>query len=229
MMGSDSGSDPEKPVHKVTFDETFWMSRTEITFDQYFAYVRDKGRRLPDHNNWGGGSRPVIKLTWSEAKGYANWLTSHNDHALQCRLPSEAEWEYAARAGSNRNYPWGDTASHEYANYGIREGKTNKGLVKGRDQWMVTAPVARFPANEWGLHDMHGNVWEWVEDTMQDDYTNAPSNGEAWVEAGDNKKRVIRGGSWDSTAYALRSTYRHSYPEDGTSSRLGFRVVCTAH
>jgi formylglycine-generating enzyme required for sulfatase activity len=228
-MGNDSSqSANEKPAHKVIFDKPFWMSKTEITFDQYDAYVNNNRvtSRLPDDHKWGTGLRPVIKLTWYEAKAYANWLSSKNDHALQCRLPSEAEWEYAARAGTTRKYAWGDTPSHEKANYGTDE-SPNNGYAGSYDKWMNTAPVASFPPNQWGLHDMYGNVWEWVEDTYQENYDGAPDNGEAWVIE-DKNERVARGGAWDSTSYALRSTYRHKYTQDGTSRMLGFRVVCAA-
>ena len=227
LMGNDSTkSNNEKPAHIVTFDKHFWMSETEITFDQYDTYVKDvRANRLPDDHNWGTGSRPVIKLTWDEAKGYANWLSRKNDHSLQCRLPSEAEWEYAARAGSARKYSWGDTPSHDKANYGTDK-SPNDGFAGSYDKWINTAPVGSFPANKWGLRDMYGNVWEWVEDTYQENYNGAPNNGEAWVKDGEKRNRVVRGGAWDSTSYALRSTYRHKWNQDGTSRMLGFRIVC---
>ena len=230
MMGNNSSqSANEKPAHPVTFDKPFWMTKTEITFDQYDAYVNKNRatRRLPDDHKWGTGTRPVIKLTWDEAKAYANWLSSKNDHSLQCRLPSEAEWEYAARAKTSRKYAWGDTPSHEKANYGTDE-PNNNGYADSYDKWMNTAPVASFPPNQWGLHDMYGNVWEWVEDTYQENYYGAPKKGEAWVKQGEKTERVVRGGAWDSTSYAIRATHRHKYPQNGTSRMLGFRVVCAA-
>jgi len=217
MMGSDSGQDNEKPVHKVTFAKSFWMSKTEITFDQYDAYVKATGKSLPeDKGGWGRGSRPVIYVSWNDAQGYVKWLSSNNDQGSQCRLPSEAEWEYSARAGSITKYSWGDTI-----------GK-NKANCRGcGSQWdkQKTAPVGSFPENAWGLHDMHGNVWEWVQDTYQASYEGAPSNGEARVK-GDGL-RVLRGGSWFSTPLILRSAYRSYGSPDSRGDGFGFRVVCS--
>lgn len=224
MMGSNLGSDMEKPVHHVTFAKPFWMSKTEVTFDQYDAYVAATGARKPGDEGWGRGSRPVINVSTKITQGYTKWLSENNGQGLQCRLPSEAEWEYAAREGSSTEYSWGDLASHEQANYGTDA--CCYGLAKGRDESVNTAPVGSFPANAWGLQDMHGNVWEWVQDTYHSNYNGAPNNGEAWETSGD-LRRLMRGGSWSNIPKLLRSSARTPSNIPGSSGNaIGFRVVC---
>ena len=225
MMGSNSGADDQKPVHKVTFSKPFWMSKSEITFDQYDAYAKATDKSLPNDENWGGGTRPVINVSWDDSQGYVNWLSQNNSQRLQCRLPSEAEWEYAARAGSTSKYPWGDTASHEKANYGTDV--CCEGFSKGRDQWINTAQVGSFPENKWGLQDMHGNVWEWVQDPWHKNYQGAPVNGEVWGNGVDESRRVLRGGSWNDAPFSLPSAYRGGLSPDYRSGFIGFRVVCS--
>ena len=225
LMGSESGRDSEKPVHKVTFEKPFWMSKTEITFDQYDAYVKAAGKSLPEDEKWGRETRPVINVSWDDSQGYVKWLSQNNKKGLQCRLPSEAEWEYAARAGSTTKYPWGDNTSHEQANYGTDV--CCKGLAKGHDQWVNTAPVGSFPENKWGLQDMHGNIWEWVQDPWHNDYKGAPINGAVWDKGGDEGRRVLRGGSWLRSPLSLRSAGRGSSLPDSRYYSIGFRVVCS--
>ena len=235
QMGSNDADD-EKPIHTVSIDYDFWMSQTEITFDQYDAYVADMKRQAnspkqakivvpeaPGDEGWGRGNRPVINVSWNDAQSYLRWLTQTNKEGMQCRLPSEAEWEYAARAGTVTKYPWGNEASHEQANYGKDE--CCEGLAEGVDKWVNTSPVGSFPANQFGLHDMHGNVDEWVQDTFQSSYEGAPSNGEAWVKGDDS--RVLRGSSWLSSPYLLRSAYRVAYTPGFRGYDTGFRVVCS--
>lgn len=217
MMGSNSGMDWEKPVHEVTFAKPFWMSKTEITFDQYDAYANHTGKSLPGDKGWGRGSRPVINVSWSEAQGYVKSLSTNNNQGLQCRLPSEAEWEYAARAGSTTEYSWGDSIGTNKAN-----------CRKCGSKWdgKETAPVGSFSKNAWGLHDMHGNIWEWVQDSWHDNYEGAPNNGEVWENDGD-VSRVLRGGSWDLTPLLLRSANRFFNFPDNRNDLIGFRVVCS--
>ena len=223
QMGSNQGTDDEKPVHTVTIPRPFWMSRTETTFAQYDAYATASGKPKPSDSGWGRGSRPVINVSWYHAQGYAKWLSANNTQNLQCRLPSEAEWEYAARAGTTTKYPWGNTASHQYANYG--KDQCCGGLASGQDRWVNTSPAGSFPANRFGLQDMHGNVLEWVQDDWHDNYQGAPTNGAAWNSGG--RLRVLRGGSWFNTPYFLRSANRFRLNPDYRYSSFGFRVVCS--
>lgn len=209
----------ERPVHTVTFDQPFWISATEITFDQYAVYVQAQQKPLPDDESWGREGRPVINVSWHDAKAYATWLSAANEKGLQCRLPSEAEWEYAARAGSRAAYAWGEQIGTNNAHCrgcGSRwEGQNN------------TVPVARFPENAWGVFDMHGNVAEWVADIWHTDYQGAPQDGAVWHSGGNAARRVVRGGSWADEPRALGSAPRASYEATGRYNFVGFRVVCT--
>jgi formylglycine-generating enzyme required for sulfatase activity len=224
-MGSEKGQDDEKPVHTVNIAYDLRMSATEVTFAQYDAYVQaTKGKEKPDDSGWGRDTRPVINVSWDDAQGYVKWLSENNGQGLSCRLPSEAEWEYAARAGTTTDYPWGDKASHEYANYGKDE--CCGGLAVGKDQWVNTAPVGSFPANQFGLQDMHGNVLEWTQDCWHDNYTDAPTDGTAWESGGDCGRRVVRGGSWGLGPGRLRASDRLVNARDYRDFSLGFRVVC---
>ncbi len=187
QMGSPkgSGAPDEEPPHEVCLQE-FYISKHEVTFAQYDAYALSKGERLPEDENWGRGDRPVINVSWDEARAYAQALSDPTD-GLTCGLPSEAEWEYAARARSETPWYWGndEAAAENYAWFSDNSG--------GR-----TWPVGKTPPNDFGLHDMAGNVWEWVEDCWHESYTDAPEDGRAWLEedSGDCDRRVWRGGSW---------------------------------
>lgn len=220
----------EKPIHTVTIPRPFWMSETEITFNQYDAYTEAVGKHKANDEGWGRGMRPVINVSWNDAKGYAEWLSRDNTRGLQCSLPSESEWEYAARAGTSTEYFWGNQASHEFANFGTDDiMNLEKGLIKGRDQWKHTAPVGQFLANPFGLKDMHGNVWEWVQDCANKSYEGAPVDGSAWI-SGNCQSRIWRGGSWldgqDSVGSSKRATVLGPY--SGPNFALGFRIACTS-
>ena len=215
-MGSNNGEDDEKPVHTVTISQPFWVGESEVTFDQYQAYTTATGKIVPEDQGWGKASRPVINVSWQEAVEYTQWLTKNNSKGMSCRLPSEAEWEYAARAGSTTKFYWGDEESREYVNYSG---------VGGRDQWdRETAPVKQFQPNKFGLYDMSGNVYEWVQDNWHDDYTGAPEGDSVW-EARSSTYYVLRGGSWADPSYFVRSADRGSF--DFGFSGVGFRVVCS--
>ena len=140
-------------------------------------------------------------------------------------MPSEAEWEYAARGNKSTKYWWGDTASHVNANYGKDE--CCDGLAQGKDQWEKTAPVAQFQANPFGLYDMNGNVREWVQDCFHDTYNGAPMDGSAWTTACSNDSRVLRGGSWYDVPASLRSAFRIWGAPDIRFLINGFRLVRT--
>ena len=180
------------------------------------------GYPFPADEGWGRGQRPVINISWHGSQGYVNWLSKRTGR--QCRLPSEAEWEYAARAmqagqRTNTAYSWGDE---------IGENKANCNGCDSQWDGKETAPVGSFDANGFGLNDMHGNVWEWVQDCYQDSYQGAPVDGSAQeAQCDDDRLRVLRGGSWGYSPLALRSAFRFRYLPDLRDYDIGFRVVCS--
>lgn len=203
----------EKPQHRVQITEPFAVGKYEVTFAEWDACVADGGCNgyNPDAALCGLGRKPVIHVSREDAQAYVAWLS--NETGQPYRLLSEAEWEYAARAGTTTSYSWGDGISAENANYGGIQGCTTEG--------------DHYPRNPWALYDMHGNVWEWVEDCWNDSYQGAPSDGSAWA-SGDCSRGVFRGGSWDSRFWWLRSAYR--FGSSAVNRRLndvGFRVART--
>jgi formylglycine-generating enzyme required for sulfatase activity len=236
-MGSRDGeghvSGSEYPRHKVKIDKRFAVGKFEVTWNDWDACVakrRCDGGPTSD-NDYGMGRRPLINVSWDQAKVYVNWLSQMTGKQYQYRLLSEAEWEYAARGvtsgdAPHPSYPWGDKASHENANYGTDE--CCQGKTEGKDTWYYTAPVGQFPANAFGLYDMHGNVYEWVEDPWHGNYSGSPpTNGSAWTEGGDEKLRGTRGGSWWHGPDYLRSAIRYRLPTHDRNNYLGFRVART--
>ena len=221
MMGSPTNEEgrtnSEGPQHEVTIAAPFAVSKFEVTFDEWDACATygDCDPRILD-NGFGRGRKPVINLSWYEAQRYAAWLSKMTGKSY--RLLSEAEWEYAARAGTETPYPWGDK---------IGESKAN--CLGCGSEWdgKQTAPVGSFAANAFGLHDMHGNVWEWVEDCYHADYVGAPQNGSAWTAGGDCAARNLRGGGWNDSPDDLRSARRGRGRTFIQSNNLGFRVART--
>lgn len=207
------GDDNELPAHQVTIGHRFALSRNEVTFNDYDYYARSMGRPLPDDEGWGRGNRPVINVSWKDAKAYVQWLGLLTGQPY--RLPTEAEWEYVARAGTDTNYWWGDQFEAQRAVCG-----------ECGTEWdgKKTAPVASFPANSWGIHDMSGNVDEWVEDCYQDAYFGAPEDGSAMIE-GDCEFRVMRGGSWFDIDRVIRSSSRYRHLPDSSKNSWGFRIA----
>jgi formylglycine-generating enzyme required for sulfatase activity len=211
-MGSPSseayrGSDEQQ--HQVTLS-AFKMTKNEITFAQYDAFCNATGRTKPDDNGWGRGNRPVMNVTWNDANAFADWMG--------CRLPNEAEWEYACRAGTTTPFNTGDNLTTNHANY---DGNfPYNGNPKG--VYLVkTQPVGSYPSNPWGLNDMHGNVWEWCND-WYGDYVKESQTNPTGPNSG--SYRVYRGGVWHGGAQICRSSSRYSYPTSGNIS-LGFRLV----
>ncbi len=182
------------PPRDVTIRTSFAMGRYEVTFDEYDRFTSATGRDLHPDQGWGRGTRPVVKVPYADAMEYTAWLSAQT--GKRYRIPSEAEWEYAARGGTNTLYWWGNEPSHDHANYGSGvDGWLPSGVVAGKDRWEYTAPVGQFAPNPFGLYDMQGNVWEWVSDCWHYDYNGAPKDGSAWVD-GNCSGRVMRGGSW---------------------------------
>ena len=206
----------ELPVREVAIPRRFALSKHEITFADWDACVEAGGcdGYLPDDEGWGRGSRPVIHVNWDDAQSYVSWLSRGTGETY--RLPSEAEWEYAARADTETRYNWGDETRSDHAN--CRDESCQDGYAN-------TAPAGSFPANAWGLHDMHGNVFEWVQDCWNGStYEGAPSDGSAWVE-GDCTSRMIRGGAWSSSPGNLRSANRIRNTRADRRNSLGLRVA----
>ena len=218
------GYGDEKPVHRVSVSE-FLLSKTEVTFEQWDICVTVGGcRHRPSDKGWGRGSRPVIRVSWEDiTEQFIPWLNKTT--GKQYRLPSEAEWEYAARAGSETKYSWGnqDPVCRDGASNGARFDDNNNCDGIG------IAPVASYSANAFGLYDMHGNVFEWTQDCWNKSYEGAPSDGTAWL-SGDCSRRVLRGGSSIVTPDLLRSAIRLSSVFSSTSIRFdgnGFRLART--
>jgi formylglycine-generating enzyme required for sulfatase activity len=218
QMGSNDYED-EKPLHSVNI-KSFALGKYEVTQGQWKAVM---GGSNPSSFKDCGDTCPVETVSWDDIQKYIKELNSRSGQ--QYRLPSEAEWEYAARARTTSKYWWGDSASHEYANYGKDE--CCEGLAQGRDKWVNTAPAGQFPPNAFGLYDMHGNVWEWVQDYYHDNYQGGPTDGSAWESGGKKESRVLRGGSWLNSPSNLRSAIRIRDAPDIRFSRLGFRLART--
>ena len=224
---SGEGRDNEKPVHNVSVP-AFYLGKYEVTFAQWDACVADGGCSgySPDDNGWGRGNQPVIRVSWDDAQTFIAWLNARTGRNY--RLPSEAEWEYAARAGSSTKYHFGNSESQLclYANHADTSTDydwRNKSCYDGVGK--RTAAVGHYQPNAFGLYDMHGNVWEWVQDCYNDSYVSAPVDGRAW-ELDDCDWRVIRGGSWGDKPWLLRSADRiESARSSDCYSILGFRLA----
>ena len=223
-----------KPVHRVSV-QAFLMSATEVTFAQWDACVAAGGcddsgpRSAGGDNGWGRGSRPVIEVSWEDAQQYVKWISAKTGE--QYRLPTEAEWEYAARAGSETKYFFGNNSDDmcKYGNGADLEAKKQNSdwtVVNCNDGYYRTAPVASFTANAFGLYDMHGNVWEWTQDCWNGSYKGAPSDGTAWL-SGNCGRRVLRGGSWYFNPIYLRSANRYRITTGDRSVSVGFRLART--
>jgi formylglycine-generating enzyme required for sulfatase activity len=224
-MGSNK-DDGSKPVHRLTFAQPFSLAVTEITFRERDACVADGGCDYrPADQGWGRATRPVINVSWQDAQAYIVWLSRRMGKV--CRLPSEAEWEYAARAGTTTDYALPAPQGSDDI-----KGKRLANCADCGSEWdfKQTAPVGRFPANAWGLHDMHGNVFERLEDCGHNSYEGAPDDGRAWREekGGDCASRVLRGGSWLGSQDSARSALRNGYFPLNRSNFIGFRVVCVS-
>ncbi len=219
MMGStdkEAGhNDDESPQHQVTFTRPFAIGKYEVTVKEYAQFAEVTRRKLPDINDKQGNDKlPVTYVSFADAQAYAAWLSQQTGKAY--RLPSEAEWEYAARAGSNTAYWWGDSIGKNHA------------VCNGcGSQWdgKQTAPVGSLKPNKFGLYDTAGNVWEWTQDCWHNNYDQAPTDGSVWLDAngGECDRRVVRGGSWIIVPQFLRSAFR--FRVNGVAFNSGFRVA----
>ena len=234
----------EGPQHTVTIARPFAVGRFAVTFDEWDACAADGGcyntgtrtfsdealldspysivpewalgGYKPSDEGWGRGRRPVINVSWGDAKAYVAWLSKKTGKSY--RLLSGAEYEYATRAGTQTAYPWGNAI-----------GTNNANCHACGSQWDArqTAPVGSFAANGFGLYDMVGNVREWTEDCYHDRYLGAPTDGSAWIEGADCSRRIVRGGSWLLAPVFLRSANRYWFTTDYRLNYLGFRVART--
>lgn len=233
MMGSpddEPGRFPDEgPRHMVTISAPFAMSRYAVTFEEWDFAQADKNwreitgqkPRRPRDEGWGRGRRPAIRISWKDAQAYVRWLSAKS--GLAYRLPSEAEWEYCCRAGTDTPFSWGASITPAQANY---NGKyVYAGGEKGEYR-EKTEPVDAFTANAFGLYQMHGNVCEWVEDIRRNSYVGAPDDGSAWTGR-DKGLRVLRGGSWSSVPHVLRAAYRFRNAPVFRYNITGFRLSRT--
>jgi formylglycine-generating enzyme required for sulfatase activity len=206
VMGSrpsvESRSRDEVPQRLVRFMQPFALGKYEVSFAQWDACVADGGcgAYRPDDRDAGRGRHPVIGVNWGDAKRYLRWLSRKTGRIY--RLPSELEWEYAARAGTETRFYWGDSV-----------GRANANCAGCNDGYPRAAPVGSFDANGFGLHDMLGNVWEWVDDCAK--------------SGRDCSRRVLRGGSWGNDPGILTSTYSLAVSDESRSGAIGFRVAAT--
>ena len=202
----------EQPIHTVTFAKPFKLGKYPVTFAEYDAYAEQTGCEKPDDEDWGRDQRPVIHVSWQDAVDYASWLSEMTGKAY--RLPSEAEWEYACRAGSTTEFFWGNNISEAEEFAWFDDISHTEG----------TRPVCQLKPNPNGLYDITGNVWEWVQDDWHDNYQGAPNDGSAW-KTGDTLRRVLRGGSIYRTPFRLRSADRFMHNVDYHDKITGFRLA----
>jgi len=207
QMGSNDGRDDEKPVHSVTL-KSFTIGRYEVTFDEYDQFAKANGKPKPYDSGWGRGERPVINVSWEDAVAYVQWLS--NITGKHFRLPTEAEWEYAARAKTTSDYYW-DGQADDFAWF------TGNSAHK-------THQVGQKKPNAFGVYDTAGNVWEWVQDCYEVNYNQAPKDGTA-SEQQDCNMRVLRGGSWIDQSDWMRSAIRYGDNPDSHSYIAGFRLA----
>ena len=209
--------DSELPTREVVVPAPFALSKYEVTFSDYDRFTDATGRPpAPSPRGWQRGNSPVVNVSWDDAVAYAAWLTEQTGR--EYRLPTEAEWEYAARAGSATEYSWGDEVGNNLSNC--------NGCGSRWDN-IRTAPAGSFDANPWGLHDMHGNVWEWVQDCFHADYVGAPLTAAA-RDDGDCGQRILRGGSWHNSPAVARSAVREWDDIAVRAPEVGFRVAAAA-
>lgn len=215
----------EGPQRTVTISR-FALGRYPVTFAEWDACVSDGGcSHEPDSREYGRDQQPVINVNWHDAQEYVNWLSATTGH--QYRLPSEAEWEYAARAGTTGRFHTGDCITSDQANFRGITTPGYPGPAEGCPSGEFRErpiPVGSFSPNAFGLYDIHGNVREWVQDCWNQDYVGAPTTGEAWT-TGDCSRAIRRGGSWFFGAVFARSAERHPDPKEIRNTDFGFRVA----
>ena len=236
LMGSppqEAGrNEVEGPVHEVVIEHGFAIGRFDVTLAEFRVFARATTYQPDDQKcDWRSPkskgvllrqaeNEPVVCVNWNDAQAYASWLGIRTGKSY--RLPSEAEWEYAARAGSTASRPWGETLSRDDANFGTDA--CCGAFASGKDRWLYTSPVGAFRPNRFGLYDVLGNVWQWTQDCGSESYAGAPVDGSAWL-SGDCGYRMVRGGAWFQAPESLRSASRAADKADRRTSDIGFRVA----
>jgi len=218
-MGTDGLMDNEKPVHKVCFTEGFWMGKYEVTQEQWEQVMGN------NPSFFKGARNPVEQVNWDDCQAFLHRLNQKQailHQPLRFQLPSEAEWEYACRAGTTTPFHFGESLNSSLANF---NGKYPAGNGEKGADLQKTAPVGSFEPNEWGLYDMYGNVWEWCEDSYHENYSGAPVDGNAWLTPA-VMFRMVRGGAWNTTADCCLSAHRFWLVAGSKQNMLGFRIVC---
>ena len=242
----------EGPPHPVVFARPFALGVYDVTRGEFARFVRatdyqsktgcntldSQGRWVTDPDkSWRNPGfiqtdrDPVVCVSWNDAHAYISWLngkvSSNDSRHGPYRLPSEAEWEYAARARSTTSYYWGPEASHKLANYGIEDCGPCGAKKEGRDRWYFTSPVGSFPPNAFGLYDALGNVWQWTEDCTHYSFDRAPTDGSAWMTDTDRAcyNHILRGGSWLDPGILLTIFVRNPWAADDHNYADGFRVA----
>jgi formylglycine-generating enzyme required for sulfatase activity len=221
---SGGGMEDELPVHTVTISQRFAIGKYEVTFEEYDRFAKATGWPLPDDEGWGRGKRPVINVSWDDAAAYAEWLSEETGHHY--RLPSEAEWEYATRAGTETKYWWGDEKKPGMA-VCLDCVSDWEGKATGIRTVRVDDPA--FDPNKFGLYHTAGNVYEWVQDCWPGSYEGKalPDDGSAWegADSSDCGRRVVRGGTWFFIPGDIRSAGRSWNRTGNRDSLLGFRLA----
>jgi len=211
-MGSNEYSD-EQPIHNITFDYDFAIAKYLVTFEEYDLFCEAKNIYKPNDEGWGRGKRPVINVSWHDANDYCKWLSEQSGYTY--RLPTESEWEYSCRSGTLSKWSFGDKVNDldKYAWYYT----ANRGKSK-------TKEIGLKKPNNWGLYDMHGNVWEWCLDDYINTYRETPRDGSA-NKKGEKRYKVVRGGSCIVLGGDSRSAYRGSIIPSYRDKHIGFRIL----
>lgn len=215
MMGSEDGDTDEVPVRQVKIGQDFYLGKYEVTQSEYEKVMGKNPSYFKDCPKC-----PVEKVSWDDARKFIKKLNEKNEGTY--RLPTEAEWEYACRAGTTTEFVFGHALSSDQANF---DGNYPYGSAGKGNYLKKTTEVGSYQPNNWGLYDMHGNVWEWVEDVHSGDYKGLPTDGSANLTKGDVSRRVFRGGSWLVSGANLRCASRDRNTPSVSSHSIGFRVV----
>lgn len=228
MMGSPESEEwrykNEGPMHEVRFSEGFWIGKYPVTNAQYRCFKAEHDSGAYGEYSLNGNAQPVFMVSWNDAIAFTKWMTKNTGGEEIFRLPTEAEWEYACRAGTTTPFYFGKTISTDQANFDDENDTyvNDKGIVYQKQ--MQATNVGSFPPNTFGLYDMHGNVSEWCQDTYAS-YNETPKDGSAYGSLDDNKEKIMRGASWNSQIDFVRSASRVGIKPEHQADYIGFRVV----